>query len=88
MTIDRKYHTLIRDTIEEQLQYEPNVETRNRKPLKRPIQIGATWELRLGSKNEFRVFYEIDLTNYQVLILAIGLKLGNQVFIKNEVIEL
>ncbi len=54
--IDRKYHSLIRSTIEEQLTYEPEVETRNRKPLRPPSQLSATWELRLGSNNEFRVF--------------------------------
>ncbi len=70
LTIDRKYHSLIRDSIQEQLQYEPLLESRNRKPLKKPIKIGATWELRLGVKNEFRVFYEVDLANYQVLIVA------------------
>lgn len=48
MTIERKYHSLIRNGIEEQLEYEPNVETRNRKPLKIPIKIGATWELGRG----------------------------------------
>jgi hypothetical protein len=30
--IERKYHSLIRHTIEEQLQFEPEVETKNRKP--------------------------------------------------------
>lgn len=34
--IDRKYHSLIRSTIEEQLSYEPELETRNRKPLRPP----------------------------------------------------
>jgi len=31
--IERKYHSFIRRTIETELQFEPNVETRNRKPL-------------------------------------------------------
>jgi hypothetical protein len=37
--IERKYHSLIRRTIKTQLQFEPNVETRNRKPLKRPVEL-------------------------------------------------
>ena len=34
--IDRKYHSLIRQTIEQQLSHQPDVETRNRKPLQPP----------------------------------------------------
>jgi hypothetical protein len=40
-TIERKYHSLIRTTIENELQFEPDVETRNRKPLKRPVTFEA-----------------------------------------------
>ncbi len=47
-TIERKYHSLIRSRIEAQLQFEPNVETRNRKPLKRPVELGADWEILFG----------------------------------------
>ena len=43
--IDRKYHVLIRQTIEEQLTHEPAVKTRNRKPLIRPSTFGATWDI-------------------------------------------
>ena len=34
--IDAKYHALIREKIEEQLQLRPGAETRNRKPLRQP----------------------------------------------------
>ena len=53
---------------------EPDVETRNRKPLKQPIAFGADWELRLGPDNRFRVFYQIDAERRQVRILAVGVK--------------
>ena len=44
--IDAKYDRLIRETIEQQLQFDPGVETRNRKPLRaNPV---APWELRIG----------------------------------------
>ena len=36
-SIDRKYYTLIRTTIQERLSYEPNEENRNRKPLGRKV---------------------------------------------------
>lgn len=36
-TIGKKYQSLIRNTIVAQLQFEPDVETTNRKPLKRPL---------------------------------------------------
>jgi hypothetical protein len=58
--IDRKYHTLIRRTIEEQLTYEPQTESRNRKPLLSETEIDADWELRFGPDNGFRVFYTLD----------------------------
>ncbi|HZD57777.1 MAG TPA: hypothetical protein VE136_13675 [Anaerolineales bacterium] len=87
-TIERTHYSLIRRTIEEQLTYEPNVETRNRKPLRRPASLSAEWELRLGPGNRFRVFYEIDLEGAKVLILAIGEKKGNRLYIGGEEINL
>lgn len=45
-TIERKYHSLIRQAVEGQLTSEPEVPTRNRKPLLRETAIGATWEVR------------------------------------------
>lgn len=39
--IEPKYHSLIRATIAAQLLFEPDVETRNRKPLQRPVTFGA-----------------------------------------------
>jgi len=82
--IDRKYYSLIRRTIKEQLSYEPEVETRNRKPLERPSVFGLAWELRFGPNNRFRVFYRVDAINYQVRIFAIGVKIGNRLFIGGE----
>ena len=58
--IEPKYHSLIRAEIEEQLQFEPAKETRNRKPLRQPAPFGATWEIRFGPNNRFRVLYDID----------------------------
>jgi len=77
-TIGRKYHSLIRTTIESELQVEPDVETRNRKPLKRPVTFEAEWELRFGPDNRFRVFYDINIESHEVYILAIGVKKGNR----------
>ena len=86
--IERKYHPLIRNTIEEQLSYEPETETRNRKPLIRPTKLGANWELRFGPDNRFRVFYQTDQSIRKVAILAIGVKKGNRLFIGREEFEL
>jgi mRNA-degrading endonuclease RelE of RelBE toxin-antitoxin system len=76
--IETQYYSLIKKTIEEQLRHEPNVETRNRKPLKRPIIVEAEWELRFGPGNCFRVFYTVDNINAEVWILAIGVKKGER----------
>jgi len=85
--IERKYHRLVRTTIDEQLPYTPERETRNRKPLERPAPFGATWELRFGPKNCFRVFYEVDNAGRSVLILAIGIKVRNRLLIGREEFE-
>jgi mRNA-degrading endonuclease RelE of RelBE toxin-antitoxin system len=86
--IERKYHRLIAKTIDEQLSYTPEWETRNRKPLERPSSFGATWELRFGANNRFRVFYQVDAIEYRVRILAIGVKEGNRLFIGGREIQI
>jgi mRNA-degrading endonuclease RelE of RelBE toxin-antitoxin system len=86
--IDRKYHSLIRQEIENQLRFEPDVETRNRKPLTRVVEFGADWELRCGPNNRFRMFYKINQTEREVYVIAIGIKRGNRVFIGGEEVEL
>jgi mRNA-degrading endonuclease RelE of RelBE toxin-antitoxin system len=82
--IERKHHALIRQTIREQLSHTPDIETRNRKTLDPPAPYSATWELRFGPNNRFRVLYEIDMEQQEVWILAIGLKEGNRLFIGGE----
>ena len=86
--IEPKYYSLIREALETWLQFEPDVETRNRKPLKRPITIGAKWEIRFGPNNRFRAFYRIDYEREQVILLAIGEKVDNRLFIGGEEVEL
>ena len=86
--IERKYHSLIRRSIETQLQFNPDVETRNRKPLKRTVELGADWELRFGPDNRFRVFYDVERQPQQVMILAIGIKKGNRLIIEGEEVNL
>jgi hypothetical protein len=41
-SIEKKQLSLIRAAIHEQLQFEPETETRNRKPLQQPAAFGAT----------------------------------------------
>lgn len=86
--IERKYHRLVATTIKEQLSHTPEVETKNRKPLERPASFGATWELRFGPKNSFRVFYDVHHEERVVDVLAIGVKLGNRLFIGGQEFEL
>jgi mRNA-degrading endonuclease RelE of RelBE toxin-antitoxin system len=87
--IERKYHALIRKAIEEQLRFEPDVRTRNRKPLAESLVFAeGTWEIRFGPDNGFRVFYEVDRAHHEVSILAVGLKKGNRLYIGAEEIEL
>jgi hypothetical protein len=83
--VEAKYHPLIREILENQLQYQPAVQTRNRKPLKKPMAFQAEWELRFGPANRFRVFYQVQAE--QVILLALGEKKGNRLFIGGKEVE-
>ncbi len=86
--IDHRDHSPILDVIEQQLRYEAITKTRNRKPLRIPNLLDATWELRCGWHNRYRVFYDVDIENRFVIVLAVGHKLGNRLVIGNEEFEL
>jgi len=86
-SIERKYHSLIFEAIEEQLRFEPDRETRNRKPIEQPTSLDADWEIRFGPGNRFRVLYTIDPDERNVEILAIGVKERNRLFIGGEEAE-
>jgi hypothetical protein len=85
--IESKYHRLLRRTIHEQLTYTPTEETRNRKPLDQPAPFAASWELRCGPDNCFRVFYDVDAASQEVRVLAIGVKERNRLSIGGEEYE-
>ncbi len=86
--IEAKYHSLIRAKTAEQLRFEPAVETANRKPLRQPAPFEATWEIRFGPNNCFRVLYDVDDENHVIRIMAIGEKQGERLYIGGEEIEL
>jgi mRNA-degrading endonuclease RelE of RelBE toxin-antitoxin system len=86
--IDAKYRALIREKIGEQLRFEPAAETTNRKPLRQPAPLGATWEIRFGPDNRFRVLYDIDEEAHRVQILAIGEKQRERLLIGGEEVQL
>jgi hypothetical protein len=86
-SIERKHHGLLRRAIREQLTVAPTEETRNRKPLDEPAPFEATWELRCGPDNRFRVFYDVDSTSQEVRVLAIGVKDRNRLLIAGEEYE-
>ena len=86
--IDRRYHGLIRKSIEEQLAHNPGQATRNRKPLEEPAQFGAAWELRFGPSNRCRVLYQVDAFKQMVWVLAIGIKTRDRLVIGGEEFEL
>jgi hypothetical protein len=76
--------TTVLDSVDEQLMYEPMVETRNRKPM-RPNPL-APWELRIGN---LRVYYDGEEEPESVVhIRAVGIKGRDRVRIGKEVIEL
>jgi mRNA-degrading endonuclease RelE of RelBE toxin-antitoxin system len=65
----------ILDRIDQQLRYEPTLETRNRKHLR--SNATAEWELRVG---DFRVLYDVDDQVLIVDIQRIGEKRGSAFF--------
>ena len=85
--IEARYHSMIRSEIEAQLLFEPDVETRNRKPLQQPMTFEAEWELRLGPENRFRVFYQVDTDKREVRVMAIGVKDRARLLIAGEEVE-
>ena len=79
-----RQRAIVLDTVDEQLAYQPTVETRNRKPM-RPNPL-APWELRIGN---LRVYYDVEEDPEPVVyIRAVGVKERNRVRIGREVIEL
>jgi hypothetical protein len=86
--IERKYHQAIKQAIEEQLAYQPLVETRNRKRRDPPDVFDADWELRCGPNNSLRVLYRVDVDEEhdvrEVIVLAIGVKERNRLLIAGE----
>ncbi len=85
--IDLKYHNLIRRVIAEQLRLQAEVETRNRKKLREPAAFGATWEIRFGPDNRFRVLYRVE-PGRRAVVLAIGIKQNNRLRIGEQEIQL
>jgi mRNA-degrading endonuclease RelE of RelBE toxin-antitoxin system len=71
------------DAIAVQLVDQPNRPTRNRKRLEENTL--APWELRV---RQFRVFYDVDEDGERVVILAVGKKEHNKLFVGGEEIEL
>ncbi len=79
----RQQETVL-DAVDEQLIYQPTVETRNRK-IMRPNPL-APWELRIG---QLRVYYDVEEEPEPVVVvLAVGIKERNLVRIGKEVIHL
>jgi len=78
----------IMQKIREQLLFEPGMETTNRRPLRQPAAFEATWEIRFGPENRFRVLYDIEEEVRVVKILAVGEKQRDRLFIGGEEVEL
>jgi mRNA-degrading endonuclease RelE of RelBE toxin-antitoxin system len=79
-----RQRAIVFNAVEEQLRFEPLVQTRNRK-LMRPNPL-APWELRIG---ELRVYYDVEgASDPTVVIHAIGIKDRNRVVIGDKEAEL
>lgn len=85
--IDAKYDSLIQQKVVEQLTFDADIKTRNRKPVRQPAAFQAEWELRFGPSNRFRVFYQINHETREVCIVAVGVKDRNRLFVGGEEIS-
>ena len=87
--IPSQHLSLVRETIEEQLSYEPFTETTNRKPLLRQSPFGENvWEIRFGPQNRLRVFHCSDPDEpLRVLVEAIGVKNRDRLMIGGEEVK-
>jgi len=75
---------IVLDTVDEQLAHQPDVETRNRKPM-RPNPV-APWELRVGN---LRVYYDIVYEpDQRVFVRAVGIKRRNSVWFGQQEVSL
>jgi len=75
---------IVLDEVDKQLAHQPTLETRNRKRM-RPNSL-APWELRIGN---LRIYYDIyEEPSSLVVVLAIGIKLRNRVWIGGRVFDL
>ncbi|MEW6687104.1 MAG: type II toxin-antitoxin system RelE/ParE family toxin [Candidatus Edwardsbacteria bacterium] len=82
--LTKRQQMIVLNTVERELQYQPDVERRNRKPM-RPNPL-APWELRISN---LRVYYDFkDKPEPIVYIRAVGIKERNKVRIGREVIKL
>jgi mRNA-degrading endonuclease RelE of RelBE toxin-antitoxin system len=79
----RRDQQIIVDAVAGQLTYQPDQPTTHRKHLQEnPV---APWELRVG---DYRVFYDINLDDRIVVVVAVGHKSHNRLSIGGEEIEL
>ena len=76
--IERKDHRFIREAIDEQLKHEPEVPTRNRKPLEEPSAIGAAWVL-------WSVPRRSEPSEMTPNITAVMVKIVREIFTEDEV---
>src|SRR2546421_13040668 len=76
-TFQKSEQTTIFDKVDEQLMYQPDVITRNRKRL-RPNET-AEWELRI---DDFRVLYDIDFDERNVEVKVVGVKQGARLLVR------
>ena len=79
-----RQRSIVFDSVDRQLSHQPNVETRNRKPM-RENPLGS-WELRIGN---LRVYYHVEEDPEPIInILAVGIKRRNEIWVGGRKIEL
>jgi mRNA-degrading endonuclease RelE of RelBE toxin-antitoxin system len=75
----------VMDQLEERLAHQPTVPARNRKPMDPDKKLYvAPWELRLG---DLRVYYAVEDEPKKVIVVAVGIKEREKLFIGGKEVE-
>src|SRR5882672_736379 len=80
--LTKRQQVMVLDAVERQLTWEPLVRTRNRKPLE-DSELGG-WELRI---RDLRAYYDVFEEQRIVRVLAVGLKVRDQVLIDSKLVR-
>lgn len=83
--MNRGEQTRLINAIAARLEYQPTIAQGSVKSLRQPNELAVEYELRV---QPWRVLYQVDDTNTEVRVEAIGFKVREKLFIEGREVEL